>query len=179
MRKSTCEPWRTVSFVYLLWLFEMFLALSRCLTLGETDLRTIKDVPNWLCKELVWPVAALEMSSTGEQKGIQSDERLRPIFPQRQGRVSVAPLRREGVHLKSSPKEDQVCFLLNSILDSMSFLGSLPFCLKKHILNLHSWRPKRGPPWEFKPVQPFVQASLCFKLMWRGKDWLNGYLELA
>ena len=56
-------------FVYLLRLFEGFLDLSRCLTLGNTDLRKIKDVPNGLDKELALPAAALEVGSRREQKG--------------------------------------------------------------------------------------------------------------
>ena len=39
------------------------------MTLGNTDLRRIKDVPNGLDKELALPAAALEVGSRREQKG--------------------------------------------------------------------------------------------------------------
>lgn len=57
----------------------MFLDFS----LGKTDLRTIKDVPSGLCKELALPVAASRSALRG-RKGVETAERLQPVLPPRQ-----------------------------------------------------------------------------------------------
>lgn len=141
--KSTCEPWKKVSFVYLLWLFEMFLDWSRCLPLEKTDLRTIKDIPGWLYRKLALPIAVLEKSSNMERKRLMTS----PGLYSHKGRLCFCCTFVQQVYSRETfPERGQVCFHLSFNLETMSHLGDVPFCLKEHILNVYSWRPRRSPP---------------------------------
>lgn len=156
---STCEPCRKVSFVYLLWLFEMFLDLSGCLTLGKTDQKTIKEAPH--CKEQAWPVAALGRHSEGGHREKTTYKHLRPASPTQAMLVLPLCTADKFTWNLSRKRAKKVCFCLHFNLPH-----HVPFCLKERILNIYTWRPSRGPPGELRPVRDLYEGFSFLSILW-------------